>query len=950
MGTIESRPAMFMKENMWEMVENKGLAKWRPIPFWSWNDKLEQKKLIEQIHWMKDNGIGGFFMHARSGLQTEYLSEEWMQCIETCADEAERFGMRAWIYDENGWPSGFVGGKLLEDERNCDKYIEMTEGAFDESATVSYLLTEEELVRVSAHDVNGGEYLNLYIHTAVSTADILNPKVVDQFLKLTHEAYKAHFGDAFAEKIEGFFTDEPQYQRWHTSYTDMIAQYWQEQYGEDILDRLGLLFVEKKGYRSFRYRYWKAMQELMLNGFAKRVYNWCDANGVKLTGHYVEEVSLGYQMMCCGGIMPFYEYEHIPGIDWLGRSTASALSAKQVGSVAAQLGKKQVLTESFGCCGWDVLPSELRRIAGIQYANGVNMMCHHLVPYSERGTRKYDYPAHYSEVNPWVKEAFKEFNDYYARLGHLLGEGEQSINVAMLHPIRSAYFDYKREMESVGFGVLELDGHLQEAMRTLAAHGIEYHFLDETLLAKYGFVESSRIGCGKCAYDYLILPSMNTMDKTTEKLICEYVEQGGKVLLLGTKPTWLEAEEYAYTYLESNVSLEEIMQAQKYQVSNYDTEIYSAYRLFDNKEYLYITNSSDCKSSTQVFSFNGRKFEVVLKPGEDTLLCLSEEQVSKKAVLTPYKLRFTQAEVSVKENYFPVDTVRYSTDGEKYSELWPCPALFEKLIREQYQGPLFLQYAFEVSELPSQIFVRAERSNDVAAWLNGKELTENVSVEKDDINLYDITSLVGKGTNTYTSQIDWYENEMVYLALFGENVTESLKNCIVYDTELQPIELVGTFGVYPQDAYQQDEDERFVRGGNFYIGALPEVIVSEPVTEGFPFLAGEMVLRQKVTFDTSNILLQIAGEYQMAFVKVNDKNAGKLLFDTELDISDVVKAGENEIEVRFLLGNRNRMGPHHLMGTKVRAIEPDCFQLFGKWNENQCRWYHSYFDLKKFFE
>ena len=63
---------------------------YRSIPFWSWNDKLETTKLIEQIHWMNDSGIGGFFMHARSGLQTEYLSEEWMQCIEACADEAKK--------------------------------------------------------------------------------------------------------------------------------------------------------------------------------------------------------------------------------------------------------------------------------------------------------------------------------------------------------------------------------------------------------------------------------------------------------------------------------------------------------------------------------------------------------------------------------------------------------------------------------------------------------------------------------------------------------------------------------------------------------------------------------------------------------------------------------------------------------------------------------------------
>ena len=74
---------------------------------------------------MKDNGIGGFFMHARGGLKTQYMSEEWMYCIDACCDEAEKLGMNAWGYDENGWPSGFAGGKLLEDiEKRIDPAVE----------------------------------------------------------------------------------------------------------------------------------------------------------------------------------------------------------------------------------------------------------------------------------------------------------------------------------------------------------------------------------------------------------------------------------------------------------------------------------------------------------------------------------------------------------------------------------------------------------------------------------------------------------------------------------------------------------------------------------------------------------------------------------------------------------------------------------------------------------
>ena len=949
---------------------------YRPIPFWSWNDRLELTALKEQIQWMHENGIGGFFMHARSGLQTGYLSEEWMRCIEGCAEEAKKLDMKAWIYDENGWPSGFVGGKLLEDEKNRDKYIERKQGAYDAQADVSYLLTEDELIRVpdgaELATERAEEYLNLYIHFSASTVDILNPDVVEQFLTLTHEAYKERFGEAFSEKIEGFFTDEPQYYRWKTPYTDMVAAFWQEQFGEDILDGLGLLFVEKKGYRSFRYRYWKAMQSLMLHNFAEKVYGWCEKNGVKLTGHYVEEVTLGFQVMCCGGVMPFYEYEHIPGIDWLGKKTSSELAVKQVGSVAAQLGKKQVLTETFGCCGWDVSIQDLRRIAGFQYVNGVNMMCHHLVPYSERGSRKYDYPAHYSKVNPWVREEYQTFNDYYTRLGHLLGEGKQKVNVAMLHPIRSAYFAYQREKMEEGFGVAELDEQLLKACKTLASHGIEYHFLDETLLEKYGFVTGAQMGCGQCRYDYLVLPSILTMDRTTEKLLRSYVANGGRVLLLGEKPTFLEAEEYAYIYLESNVTLEEICADQPYQVKKFDTEIYSTYRRFEGKEYLYVTNSSADNTYTQSFE-NGAAasfvkvdlskniseaglskgeripLTVTLKPGEDALLCFDGEKAPEKMERDLYEMRFENAEISVKENFLPLDTICYSTDGVSYSEPWPCAALFQKLLKEQYEGNIFLQYEFEIEEIPERLCLRTEKSRELSASLNGKELTKMIPSEEDYVNTYDVTELVQTGKNVYTVKVDWFESEDVYYALFGENVTESLKNCIVYDTELQPIELVGLFGVYSKKGYVQDEDSRFVRGENFYVGALPKKMEKEPVTEGFPFLAGKMTLRQNVMLETEGVVLRVPGEYQIAFVKVNGKDAGKLFFDRELDLSQVARAGENEIEVQFVLNNRNRMGPHHLRGRKDESVAPWSFELVGTWEENRSIYYHEDYDLKKFF-
>ena len=91
------------------------LSEYTSIPFWSWNNELDIPELLSQIQEFKAVGIDGFIMHARTGLKTKYLSEKWFECIKACLGEAKRLGMQAWVYDENGWPSGFVEGRLLKE-------------------------------------------------------------------------------------------------------------------------------------------------------------------------------------------------------------------------------------------------------------------------------------------------------------------------------------------------------------------------------------------------------------------------------------------------------------------------------------------------------------------------------------------------------------------------------------------------------------------------------------------------------------------------------------------------------------------------------------------------------------------------------------------------------------------------------------------------------------------
>ncbi len=73
---------------------------WRSKPFWSWNGDLQPEELRRQIRVMRRMGMGGFFMHARVGLATPYLSKRWFECVNACVDEAKELKMEAWLYDE----------------------------------------------------------------------------------------------------------------------------------------------------------------------------------------------------------------------------------------------------------------------------------------------------------------------------------------------------------------------------------------------------------------------------------------------------------------------------------------------------------------------------------------------------------------------------------------------------------------------------------------------------------------------------------------------------------------------------------------------------------------------------------------------------------------------------------------------------------------------------------
>ena len=70
-----------MKLTKRQKLFEKPSAQFRGKPFWAWNGKLDKTELTRQIDIMHEMGFGGFFMHSRAGLETEYLGEEAIDTV-----------------------------------------------------------------------------------------------------------------------------------------------------------------------------------------------------------------------------------------------------------------------------------------------------------------------------------------------------------------------------------------------------------------------------------------------------------------------------------------------------------------------------------------------------------------------------------------------------------------------------------------------------------------------------------------------------------------------------------------------------------------------------------------------------------------------------------------------------------------------------------------------------
>lgn len=925
-----------MRKSLFSALENISLKEYAPVPFWSWNNEIKPEECKRQIRQMHEIGFGGFIIHARSGLKTEYLGNEWFACVQACIDEAKKWDMCIWIYDEFGYPSGFVGGTLLEDENNRAEYLEYAlQDDFDTSAFAVYIQKDGEYQRVEKA-VETEEYHTIYKRRSPSNVDILNPDVVSLFVEKTYEQYYHRFADEFGKTIRGFFTDEPQYYRYATPYTSVL-----ENEIENVKDGLIHLFGTAESDYAFRVKYYQTMNRLYTQNYYKRLYDWCDAHGCQLTGHTVEEPHLFSQMWGSAGAMPSYRYSHVAGIDHLCRAMDGVMDEVQVESVAAQFGIKQVMSESFACTGYSADFRTLKYIADHQYAQGVNYLVVHLMNYSLQGMGYKDHPQTFSSHAAWWKD-FSIFNDYYTKLGYIFANTKRQVNILLVHPMQDCYLTYDRKLDKKS--VLQTETDFYALSKELAEKGIAFHYADETLLKDYGKAQGNQIWLGEKGYDYVILPNRKSINASTAQLLKSFANTGGKLCILGEYPTYIEGKKGACT-IEPSISFEEVLSANAPMISC-NGKVFQRHCKGELGEFLFLLNTDEKETLCAIPSgWSEVDFDSkLLVKCADTMLLQPQESVLLKWETMGACTRLTQSRqcldvtesftiTDIGRNNLLLDFVKISFDGERYSERKHTEQILDELIRAQYQGKIYLKYEFTIRDLPENFALLSQNNRVERILVNG----EQVGSFSTDYDPYFSTAEIGGyckiGQNEIVFVIDFYENSNVHYAIYGENVTESLVNMMSYDTVIEPIFLQGKFCVN-----EDFEISKFV---------LPNRM-DNLQKQGFPFFDGEIAIEGKIAGDTEAVKLQLVGDYATAEIYLNGVKKGVVALRKDIELNGLSTA-ENYIKIVLKSTMRNMYGPHHCKGmTEERGIAPYIFTFVKEWQKGKPAYFIEEYNLVPF--
>ena len=463
-----------------------------PIPkSWEkdWNNPPAECRPIKIVHRIPGDEVpfgGNYFTYLRDSCASggavlnysgpDYLRDEtqWAFFVDEVR-RAQEAGLRVWIYDEEGYPSPAAGGRVLE----ADPTLEALEMVYDASLPAG----KQYYVRPSyeyTHASNNYAALRRY-------PDPGNPRTMQVFTTVTHQATREHLGEDLFSKVEAFFTDEPSYMGTNLgpipqkvrdrvrvqdtpdpdkkllpmlAWTPGVDKEYELRYGEPLRPE-SLFGGSSEADKLVRQRYWELMGEKFRANYCDSLSAWCKRAGKLSSGHLLSEEQMIRHTPLYGNMLLAQRGQDIPGMDMLDTDPAAWnmvdcwLIASLPESAAYLDGKRRIFTE-VSDHNQSVLgdgPASLAAMKG-------TAACHMAGGVTEMNLY---YPTDLGAGYPDRRAAgYKSYCEFVGRINAIVRQAEPVKRVLLYYPAYDMQREFIPESEPL------MDEHNQsETMRTV---------------------------------------------------------------------------------------------------------------------------------------------------------------------------------------------------------------------------------------------------------------------------------------------------------------------------------------------------------------------------------------------------------------------------------------------------------------------------------------------------
>lgn len=549
----------------------------------AWSSALAGQRLSEsKAAKLEKQGFAGIVGNIPYGPHYPDDPKEWEDAEKGFRDYIRR-GMKTWIYDEKGYPSGSAGGVVLERHPDrpefqavglyCYEYWRTLTGPISYRADVP----GDKLEYAMLLPLDGGEAIDvtscqneqgtLYMeipegsyhlfmmssrrlfdgtHAAESYSEprnyinLCDADATRAFLEVTHEKYAEKLGDEFGKGIRAFFTDEPSLIAWNIRAGVYPIVPWHQHFRTEFEKQYGypvslavVAVVTRRGPEMIKRRcdFWEFVAKEVSENYFGVIQNWCRQHGLASSGHMLEEERLQAHVYNYGSLYQCAKRMDWPGIDQLDSepqrlmNTKSIPIARLLASFADVYGSGESFTEFSDHTSRmedkQIGMNWIRSSVNWHYAMGINNMT-----------------SYYNFENFKEKE-IQELNLYTARLGYMIRQGKRMSRVALLYPESSIWATYtpSTEVRAIDYSedTVRIGETFAKASWELIHRQIDFDYIDEQLIAD-GEIKDGGLEWNGRRYECLMFPACHVLTIATVKKLKALLEAGVGVVLIGDLP------------------------------------------------------------------------------------------------------------------------------------------------------------------------------------------------------------------------------------------------------------------------------------------------------------------------------------------------------------------------------------------------------------------------------